>query len=77
VDAVFTPLWIAWLALFVVIEGVALVRKRRGDTLSENTWSWFCLRDNDGSTSCKVRRIAFIAFWVWLTIHLIFGGLIF
>jgi len=31
-------LWIAWIGAFLIIEGIALFRKQRNDTLSEKTW---------------------------------------
>lgn len=37
----YTMAWVLWLALFAVIEGMALVNSRKGDTLSEHVWAWF------------------------------------
>jgi hypothetical protein len=72
----FTAAWVIWLVAFVAIEAWALVRKKRGDTLSEHTWDWFCLKGSKGgkSTWCVVRRVTFVAFWAWLTIHFVTGG---
>jgi hypothetical protein len=36
----FTVAWLVWGLAFAVIEGVALVNSRRGDTLSEHVWAW-------------------------------------
>ncbi|HEY9416163.1 MAG TPA: hypothetical protein VIQ30_15485 [Pseudonocardia sp.] len=38
--SVFTWAWIAWGVAFAVIEGVALVNSRSGETLSEHVWAW-------------------------------------
>lgn len=42
----FTLLWALWALAFCVIEGVALVNKSRGDTLSEHLWAWLGIRDD-------------------------------
>lgn len=68
----FTVLWIGWLVAFLVIETVAIIRKERGDTLSEHVWAWFSLRKSKKS----LLTYAFAAFWLWLTIHFLTGGLI-
>lgn len=75
-DGLFTGLWVAWIAAFVVIEGVALVRKRRGDTLSEHTWRWFSLKGDKSKLKPwqAVLRFGFLAFWAWLTLHFLTGG---
>lgn len=69
-----TTLWIAWGALFVVIEGAALYRARdqaRGGTLSEFVWSWAGVR----SPHWTWRRWLLLAFLSWLLVHLAFGWL--
>ena len=75
-DWLFTLAWVAVLVWFVVWEGAALVRKRRGDTLSEHVWDWFCLRGAKQGKSrwCVLRRVAFFGFWIWLTVHFLTGG---
>ena len=35
---VFTWAWGLWIGLFLVIEGLALANRRKGDTLSEHVW---------------------------------------
>lgn len=40
-------LWVGWLGAFAVIEGVALARDDRGDTLSEHVWKWFAIGRHD------------------------------
>jgi hypothetical protein len=32
-------LWAAWLALFLILEGIAVADPDRGDTLSEQVWA--------------------------------------
>lgn len=75
-DWVFTLLWVGIVIYFVIVEGVALVRKKRGDTLSEHVWDWFCLKgEKDGKSAwCIVRRVLFFGFWIWLTVHFLSGG---
>ena len=77
-DVFFTIAWIGFGVYFLVFEIPALIRKRRGDTLSEHVWDWFCLRGKkDGKSAwCIIRRIFFYAFWVWLTVHFLSGGAI-
>jgi len=72
----FSWLWIGWGLAFLVIEGFALKRKAKGDTLSEHVWSWFQLKGRkDTKKPWQILlRLGFVAFWVWLTIHFLFGG---
>ncbi len=70
--SVWTVLWLAWLAGFVVIEGAAIINRDKDDTLSEHVWAWFSIKDK--TNGVKFRRLAFLAFWVWLTIHFFTGG---
>ena len=75
-DWVFGVLWLGIILYFVVVETIALVRKKRGDTLSEHVWDWFCLKGKkDGKSAwCIVRRVLFFGFWLWLTVHFLSGG---
>ena len=75
-DWLFTAAWIAVIVWFVVWEAWAIIRKRRGDTLSEHVWDWFCLRGKKANKSrwCIIRRVIFFGFWTWLTIHFLTGG---
>ncbi|KAB1119079.1 hypothetical protein AB0N38_18930 [Micromonospora aurantiaca] len=45
----FTAAWVAVAAAVVVIETVALLNTRRGDTLSEHVWAWLGVRRPDRS----------------------------
>lgn len=75
-DWIFTIAWVGIILYFVVWETIALIRKKRGDTLSEHVWDWFCLRGkkHNKSSWCVTRRVLFIAFWAWLTLHFVTGG---
>lgn len=67
----FTIAWLLWLAMFVVVEGIALIRKDRGDTLSEHVWKWFRIRDKPRQWTW--RRAVLAGFLVWLLIHMVAG----
>ncbi|WP_189112234.1 hypothetical protein [Pilimelia terevasa] len=70
--------WLAWLGLFVVLEGVALARKAPDDTLSEHVWKWFGIGRPGNrpkfSGWVKFRRFALLAFLAWLVAHFLSGG---
>lgn len=76
--SVWTWAWIGWGLLFAVIEGMALVNSRSGDTLSEHFWSWMGysatarLRSPSGWT--RLRRFVLLAGLAWLIVHLLTGG---
>ena len=61
--------WIAWTAMFAVVEGIALANKRDGDTLSENIRHLFRTRTS------KAGRAFFAAGWLgfsgWFAIHIL------
>lgn len=56
----FSIIWAAILALILLIEVVALVISRRGDTLSEQVW-WLRQR--------MWARSVLFGLWAWLTWH--------
>ncbi|WP_330478689.1 hypothetical protein OG301_26790 [Streptomyces platensis] len=68
--------WVVWLAAFGVIEGLALARKRPGDTLSEHVWQWFAINQRDQMPSglTRLRRFALLAGVTWLGVHFVTGG---
>lgn len=68
----FTWAWIWWGAMFLVIEGLALLNKDKGDTLSEHVWSWFSIKNK--GPGWKWRRLALVAFLAWLVLHFLTGG---
>ena len=72
-------LWIGWLAIFAAVEGVALVRKAPGDTLSEHVWRWFAIGEPGKRPAMtgwvRLRRFALLAGLAWLTLPFLTGGL--
>ena len=66
-----TIAWLLWLAMFVVVEGFALINKDRGDTLSEHIWSWFKIREKPRQWTW--RRAVLAIFLVWLLVHMVAG----
>ncbi|MEU7905872.1 hypothetical protein [Actinoplanes sp. NPDC049118] len=72
-------LWIGWIGLFAVLEGVALARKAPDDTLSEHVWRWFGIgRPGNRPTMSgwvQLRRFALLAGLAWLAFHLLTGGI--
>ncbi|WP_128637455.1 hypothetical protein [Streptomyces sp. C] len=71
----FTAAWVAWIASFVVIEGVALARRQPGDTLSEHVWKWFhTAKDTVPDGTTRLRRAVLACGMAWLSIHFLTGG---
>lgn len=69
----FTLMWVFWIATFGVIEGIALARPAKGDTLSEHVWRWFHVADQDVPW-WRLLRAVLAGFCVWLGIHFVGGG---
>lgn len=67
----FTVAWIMWFVFFAVVEGIALIRKKPGATLSEHIWEWFRIRDKPRQWT--VRRGVLAGFLVWLLVHMVAG----
>lgn len=68
--------WVAWIAAFIVLEGAALARRRKGredETLSAHIWRWFGTRGPRDSARTWAGRAILLAGGVWLTGHLAFG----
>jgi len=63
----------AWGGAFVVIEGVALMNKKEGDTLSEHLRRWFSTMTDNGGWSAHLRKVVPLAFVIWLAGHLYKG----
>lgn len=57
----FTIAWIAWLVLFLVIEGLAIWSEAPGGTLSAHVRAWF--------KGHLWRQIVGWAFFLWLSTH--------
>lgn len=71
----YSKLWVAWLALFVAIEGASLANKKKGDTLSEHVWDWFSVNEK-GSRKRTIRMVGLFGFMAWLLVHFVSGGAI-
>lgn len=65
--------WAGWLLAFLVLEGVALLNKRDGDTLSEQFWRAFRVHDKRPTKPVIAGRVLLGLFGLWLTIHMTFG----
>lgn len=71
----FTWAWIAFGLYFAVVEGVALARSKRGDTLSEQLWWLFgTAKGTKPTAGAWVRRGVLVLALGWLATHLLFGG---
>ncbi|MGC4950917.1 hypothetical protein ACLQ2N_32595 [Streptomyces sp. DT224] len=61
--------WTLWTALFALFETWALINKKKGDTLSENTRALFRTRTS------KAGRAVFTASWLgfsgWFLLHIL------
>ena len=71
---IFTAGWITLLTLGGALEVWALVRKEKGDTLSEHVWKWFSVK-HDGKAK-TVRRVGLGLIMGWLLTHFITGGMV-
>lgn len=72
-STVFTAIWITLGAIGGITEIIALLRKARGDTLSEHIWAWWHVRDPRPTPLVVVGRIILLTIMIWLTGHLAFG----
>jgi hypothetical protein len=67
--------WAAWAAAFLVIEGIALHRKAKNDTLSEQVWKIFHTAQGQKKTkTTQARRAVLVMFLAWLVAHFVSGG---
>ena len=62
----FSKAWALWLLAFIVIEGLALLRPAKDDTLSEHVWSWL--------SGGPARYILLGGFLIWLIVHFLGKG---
>jgi hypothetical protein len=69
----FSWAWAGWIGSFLVIEGIALARKDKGDTLSEHVWKIFKVEKGKGFKGMTWRRGLLGAFMAWLSVHFLFG----
>jgi hypothetical protein len=74
----YTVAWLGWIALFLGVEGTALVKGRAGGTLSEQVWKWFAVVPRKDAavpdTFTRARRIVLLGFMAWLSVHFLTGG---
>ena len=74
-------MWIAWLATtagaFAVLETIALVNRRKGDTLSERTRAWLGITPPNARRRIAVPVFAavLILFVCWFLPHIVFDVL--
>ena len=68
---VWTWLWLAWVAAFAVIEGVAIANDKDDDTLSEHFRAWF-------RTDVRLGRTVWLVvsgcFGAWFVTHIAVAG---
>lgn len=66
--------WLAFLLLgFLVPETIALIRRQRGDTLSEAVWYWCQVTPGNSLTTWTALHVFVALFMVWLFVHLMLG----
>ncbi|MFY1688165.1 hypothetical protein [Plantactinospora sp. WMMB782] len=68
-------IWKIWLFLaavsFAVLEGISLVQRKPGDTLSENTRRWIRTDKGWKSAGPIAFMAALVAFVVWFIPHIV------
>ncbi|QFG25456.1 hypothetical protein [Actinomadura sp. WMMB 499] len=69
----FTVAWVVWIFFFLLVEGVALFRRQKGDTFSEHWWSLFRVRQKTPVWAKALLTVVQLAFGGWLVGHLAFG----
>lgn len=75
--SLWTWAWAGWALWFAVVEGMALVNSRTGDTLSEHVWAFIGSRELTGKQPTgwtRLRRFLTLAFLAWLVAHFLTGG---
>ncbi|MFD9248398.1 hypothetical protein [Streptomyces bottropensis] len=61
--------WSAWTAVFALFETWALINKRDGDTLSENTRRLFRIRTS--KTGRAIFTVGWVGFSGWFLLHIL------
>lgn len=65
--------WYAWMAFFLVWEGIALKRKPDGDTFSEHVWKWAAVgAQSPTKLAWGIRGLTALV-TLWLVPHLTLG----
>lgn len=75
---VWTWLWLAWIAAFGVVEGIALTNSTNNDTLSEHVWVWLTQPKNRVKRTRArwlviLGRFAVGGLLCWLLLHMTLG----
>jgi hypothetical protein len=67
--------WFTWAALFVIVEGLALINGNEGekDTLSQKIRSWTGLDGTKRSLLSWILLVALILFFIWFPLHILTG----
>ena len=65
----YTWLWIAWIAMFGIIEWRAIANKEPGDTLSEHVWKVMGKREYQKQAGWLVWRMVIGGGLVWAIFH--------
>jgi len=65
--------WVVWLlVIFLPYELYGAFSKKDGDTLSENVWDWFAVKNKNAKYG-RLRRLILFGFWVGLGSHFVFA----
>ena len=68
----YTIAWVIWILAFGIIEAIAVIDKKKGDTLSEHIWKWFAIDNKE--PFYKFKRLTLVTFLVWFAIHILTRG---
>lgn len=69
----FTAIWVTLLAVGGLTECVALIRKDKGDTLSEHVWKWLRVGDARSTPVTWTSRVLVAVACLWLAGHFSMG----
>lgn len=69
----FTVAWVIWIVFFLVVEGIALVSRKKDLTFSEHWWALFRVRTSTPWWAKSVLVLVQLGFGIWLVGHLTFG----
>lgn len=67
-----TIFWVTAIVTAVIADIIAATNKQKGDTLTEHIRA-FIGWGRPLSGWARLRRLAFLAFWAWATMHLLFA----
>ena len=69
----YTLAWVVWIIFFLLVEGMALRSRRKGDTFSEHWWALFQVRKRTPKPVKALLLTIQLGFGAWLVGHLAFG----